>query len=76
MTCHRRWTSAAFGLKVRTVVSLYLWDLFRTRARGEPGREGVRRTCRHTAYRRARHVGMLMHMDVCSGYRPAPRTAK
>src|SRR6516164_849613 len=45
--------SAALGLKVRTVVSLHLWDLFRTRAQGEPGSEGVRRTCRHTAYRRA-----------------------
>jgi len=64
MTCHRRWTSAAFGLKVRTVVSLYLWDLFRTRAQGKPGSEGVRRTGRRTAYRRARHAGMLMHMDV------------
>src|SRR5579863_6644517 len=49
--------SAAFGLKVRTVVSLHLWDLFRTRALGEPGSEGVRRTGRHTASRWARHCG-------------------
>ena len=56
--------SAALGLKVRTVVSLHLWDLFRTRALGEPGSEGVRRTGRHTAYRKARHAGMLMRMDV------------
>ena len=56
--------SAALGLKVRTVVSLHLWDPFRTRALGEPGSEGVRRTCRPTAYRRARHAGMLVHMDV------------
>jgi hypothetical protein len=52
------------GLKVRTVVSLHLWDLFRTRAQGKPGSEGVRRTGRHTAYRRARHAGTPMHMDV------------
>src|SRR5690349_2217751 len=49
--------SAALGLKVRTVVSLYLWDLFRTRALGEPGSEGVRRTSRHPASHRARHRG-------------------
>jgi hypothetical protein len=41
------------GLKVRTVVSLHLWDLFRTRALGEPGSEGVRRTGRHATSRRA-----------------------
>jgi len=39
-------------------------DLFRTRALGEPGSEGVRRTGCHAAYRRARHAGTLMHMDV------------
>src|SRR5437667_6796744 len=49
--------SAALGLKVRTVVSLHLWDLFRTRALGEPGSEGVRRTGCHTASLRARHRG-------------------
>jgi len=49
--------SAALGLKVRTVVSLHLWDLFRTRALGEPGSEGVRHTGRHTASRSARHRG-------------------
>src|ERR1700722_13328782 len=49
--------SAALGLKVRTVVSLYLWDLFRTRALGEPGSEGVRRTGRRVASRWARHRG-------------------
>src|SRR5215510_10402687 len=49
--------SAALGLNVRTVVSLHLWDLFRTRALGEPCSEVVRRTGRHTAYRRARHRG-------------------
>src|SRR6266702_3835259 len=49
--------SAALGLKVRTVVSLYLWGLIRTRALGEPGSEGVRRTGRHAASRRARHRG-------------------
>src|SRR5690349_22643429 len=49
--------SAALGLKVRTVVSLHLWDLFRTRALGEPGSEGVRRTGCHPASLRARHRG-------------------
>src|SRR5262249_60736540 len=49
--------SAALELKVRTVVSLHLWDLFRTRALGEPGSEGVRHTGRHTASRKARHRG-------------------
>jgi len=45
------------GLKVRTVVSLHLWDLFRARALGEPGSEGVRHTGRLAASRRARHRG-------------------
>src|SRR6516225_5686808 len=49
--------SAALGLKLRTVVSLHLWDLFRTRALGEPGSEGVRHTGRHTASHIARHRG-------------------
>jgi len=34
-----------------------LWGLFRTRALGEPGSEGVRRTGRHATSRRARHRG-------------------
>src|SRR6266699_1152200 len=49
--------SAALGLKVRTVVSLHLWGLFRTRALGEPGSEGVHRTGRHAAPHRARQRG-------------------
>ena len=33
--------SAALGLKVRTVVSLHLWGLFRTRALGVPAIDGL-----------------------------------
>src|SRR5215467_2122974 len=69
--------SAALGLKVRTVISLYLWDLFRGPApwASPAARESATpAAARPTAERGA--AGMLMRMDVCQGYRAGPRTAK
>src|ERR1700739_3421786 len=69
--------SAALGLKVRTVVSLHLWDLFRGPApwASPAARESAApAAARPTAERGT--AGMLMRMDVCQGYRAAPKTAK
>jgi hypothetical protein len=69
--------SAALGLKVRTVVSLHLWDLLHGPApwASPAARESAAsNAARPTAERGT--AGVLMHMDVCQGYRGAPRTAK
>src|SRR5689334_23114978 len=66
--------SAALGLKVRTVVSLHLWDLFvgprpgRARQRGSPPH-----LLPHDLPLSGGTAGVLMRMDVRSGYRaPSP----
>src|ERR1700722_10433796 len=68
--------SAAFGLKVRTVMSLRVSPEILTRAGGEAGERGnpqAPAAAQHPGYGRA---GMPVHMNARKGYRPLTRRSK